>query len=124
MLLIWGFEQYRRPAAQWHDGQFTHDAYARFARRAVALPEAREVHCSHPSTELHPKPGHAASFVRRAGMCIIRPVMEALLTRSNAAVEPTTDRASPTPSRGAANGPAMRRTDEGRQARVLVPYEG
>jgi hypothetical protein len=34
MLLIWGFEQYCRPAAQWHDGQFTHDMYARSARRA------------------------------------------------------------------------------------------
>jgi hypothetical protein len=34
MVLIWGFEQYRPPAAQWHDGQFTHDAYARIARRA------------------------------------------------------------------------------------------
>jgi hypothetical protein len=79
MLLIWGFEQYRRPAAQWHDGQFTHDAYARFARRAVALPEAREVHSFHPSTELHPKPGHAASFVRRARMCICRPVRNAPL---------------------------------------------
>jgi hypothetical protein len=42
MLLIWGFEQYRRPAAQWHDGQFSHDAYARFARRAVAVSEAWE----------------------------------------------------------------------------------
>jgi hypothetical protein len=34
MLLIWGFEQYRRPAAQWHDGQFMHDGHARSARRA------------------------------------------------------------------------------------------
>jgi hypothetical protein len=34
MLLIWGVGQCRSPAAQWHDGQFTHDAYARFARRA------------------------------------------------------------------------------------------
>jgi hypothetical protein len=36
MLLIWGIEQYRPPAAQWHDGQFAHDAYARSARRAVS----------------------------------------------------------------------------------------
>jgi hypothetical protein len=34
MLLIWGFEQCRPPAAQWHDGQMMHDAHARFARRA------------------------------------------------------------------------------------------
>jgi len=34
MLLIWGFEQVRRPAAQWHDGQFTHDTHAQIARRA------------------------------------------------------------------------------------------
>jgi uncharacterized protein YbaA (DUF1428 family) len=33
MRLIWGFEQYRQPAAQWHDGQFTHDAHAQSARR-------------------------------------------------------------------------------------------
>jgi hypothetical protein len=34
MPLIWGFEQCRPPAAQWHDGQITHDTHARFARRA------------------------------------------------------------------------------------------
>src|SRR4029077_13625998 len=34
MRLIWGFEQYRRPAAQWHDGQFMHDGHAQSARRA------------------------------------------------------------------------------------------
>src|SRR4029077_10977889 len=33
-VLIWGFEQYRAPAAQWHDGQISHDAHARSARRA------------------------------------------------------------------------------------------
>jgi hypothetical protein len=34
MLLIWGFGQVRKPAAQWHDGQFPHDAHAQSARRA------------------------------------------------------------------------------------------
>jgi hypothetical protein len=44
MLLIWGRGQCRAPAAQWHDGQITHDTYARFARRAnqTARPAVRE----------------------------------------------------------------------------------
>jgi hypothetical protein len=44
MLLIWGLGQCRAPAAQWHDGQITHDTHARFARRAnqTARPAVRE----------------------------------------------------------------------------------
>jgi len=29
--LIWAFRQCQRAAADWHDGQFAHDAYARFS---------------------------------------------------------------------------------------------
>jgi hypothetical protein len=28
MPLIWTFLQFRRPATDWHDGQFAHDAHA------------------------------------------------------------------------------------------------
>jgi hypothetical protein len=42
MVLIWGFEQCRTPAAHWHDGQITHDAHARFARRANQTAKAAE----------------------------------------------------------------------------------
>jgi len=52
MLLIWGFEQYRRPAAQWHDGQLSHDAYARIARRANHLGADRDPLFSPPTTSV------------------------------------------------------------------------
>jgi hypothetical protein len=35
MVLIWGLEQCRTPATQWHDGQVTHGMHARSARRAL-----------------------------------------------------------------------------------------
>jgi len=37
MPLIWGFEQRRRPAADWHDGQIAHNAHAHIARRASSI---------------------------------------------------------------------------------------
>jgi hypothetical protein len=36
MRLIWGFEQVRKPAAQWHDGQIAHGRHAQIARRAFS----------------------------------------------------------------------------------------
>jgi hypothetical protein len=39
IVLIWGFRQCRAPAADWHDGQFAHNAHARSARRANQLPD-------------------------------------------------------------------------------------
>jgi hypothetical protein len=41
MPLIWGFEQCRRHAADWRDGQFAHGAHADFARRATVRVIAR-----------------------------------------------------------------------------------
>jgi len=31
MLLIWAFRQSRRPATDWHDGQFAHNVHAQFS---------------------------------------------------------------------------------------------
>jgi hypothetical protein len=42
MPLIWGFEQRRGRAADWHDGQSAHGAHAYFARRATVRVIARE----------------------------------------------------------------------------------
>jgi hypothetical protein len=41
MLLICGIWQWRSPATNWHDGQFTHGAHARNARRAKVPAGAR-----------------------------------------------------------------------------------
>jgi len=37
MPLIWGKRQWRTAAADWHDGQITHNARAYFARRASSI---------------------------------------------------------------------------------------
>jgi hypothetical protein len=39
MLVIWGKQQQQEPATDWHDGQFSHGAYARSARRAKSAGE-------------------------------------------------------------------------------------
>src|ERR1700726_7757 len=39
MLVIWVNRQKHRPATDWHDGQFSHGAYARTARRAKSAGE-------------------------------------------------------------------------------------
>jgi hypothetical protein len=44
LLLIWGCDQYCPAAADWHDGQITHDTHARFAGPGESNRHAGGVH--------------------------------------------------------------------------------